>query len=137
MKKIKLNWKKRTASDLMAPQRFLTASRRLWRISAPPRLGLRLTQPNHNPGAQRRWSEIDRLEEQRRIRHCSSELHMKLPWFTYASGWYICDESKTKAELAIEENLRQPQNLNLNLAFLHELQNRNKTMHVVSTEIGR
>ena len=42
------NWKKRTASDLTAPQRSLTASRGLWRTSAPSRLGLRLAQSHHH-----------------------------------------------------------------------------------------
>ena len=65
--------------DRPAPQRSLTASRGLWRTSAPSRLGLRLAQSHHHPGAQRPRSEIDQLEEQQRVRHCSSELHMKLP----------------------------------------------------------
>ena len=54
-----LNWKKRTASDLTAPQRSLTASRGLLRISAPSRLGLQLAQSHHHPGAQRPRSETD------------------------------------------------------------------------------
>ena len=73
------NWTKRTASDVAAPQRSMTASRGLWRISAPSRLGLRLVQSHHHAGAQRPWSKTDQLEEQRRVRHCSSELHTKLP----------------------------------------------------------
>ena len=68
----------RTASDLTAPQRSLIASRGLWRISAPSRLGLRLAQAHHHLGAQRPRSKTDQLEAQRRVRHCSSEQFMKL-----------------------------------------------------------
>ena len=72
-KKKGLNWQKRTASDHTAPRRSLTASR-----SAPSRLGLRLAQSHHHTGAQCPRSETDHLEEQRRVRHGSSELHMEL-----------------------------------------------------------
>ena len=47
------NWKKRTASDHTAPQQSLTASRGLWHISAPSRLGLQFAQSHHHSGAQR------------------------------------------------------------------------------------
>ena len=72
------NWKKRTSSDHPAPQRSLTASRRLWRIPASSRIGLRLAQYHRHPGAQRPRLETDQLEEPRHVHHCSSELYMKL-----------------------------------------------------------
>ena len=45
------NWQKKTTSDLTAPQRSLTASLGLWRISVPSALCLRLAQSHHHPGA--------------------------------------------------------------------------------------
>ena len=91
------------------PSAILTASRDLWRISAPSRLGIRLVLSHHHPGAKRPRSETDQLEEQWRVRHCSSELHMKLcclysrkdhvliKWSSLlpvlnVSSWYSCSE---------------------------------------------
>ena len=56
----------------------------LWRIYAPSRLSLRLAQSHLHPEAQRPRSDMDHLEEQRRVRHCSSELHMKLACLLYS-----------------------------------------------------
>ena len=42
------------------------------------RVRLRLAQSHHHPGAQRPRSETDHLEEQRRVRHCSSKLYKEL-----------------------------------------------------------
>ena len=69
------NWKKRTTSDHTAPQRSLTASRgHFCTLEARP--PARAIPPLSWSSAPR--SETDQLEQQRRVRHCSSELYMKL-----------------------------------------------------------